>query len=220
MNRADDEPPVPGNSSPGRAADATLGPMLLDPAALAQRGQRVGEARNLTKAEVYPVRDEGRTVVVKTLATRPYLARMLLGGFLLRREGRMLAKLRGTPGVPELLEATSTSLVVEWKPGKTLFELRKKGISPETAQRIEAVLAGVHARGFGHGDIGRRAVLVADDGSVSLIDFATAVGPGCPPILGSLLVPAWQRRDVARLAKMLRRYRRRWDKRMAARATP
>lgn len=193
--------------------------MAFDLAALEQRGERVGAARNLTKAEVWRVRDGERTVVVKTLATRPAIARFLLGGFLLRREGRMMARLRGTPGIPDLIEATSTALVVEWRPGRTLFDLRKTGISEETGRRIEAVLAAVHARGYAHGDIGRRDVLVADDGSVSLLDFATAVGPGCPPLLWRLLLPIWRGRDASRCGKMIRRYRRRWDRNLARRAT-
>lgn len=190
--------------------------MTLDIADLERRGERIGEARNLSKAEVFLVKDGERPLVVKTLARRPAISRGLLGGFLLRREGRMLARLEGTPGVPRLVGATARTLVVEWAPGKTLFELRKRGISPETAERIEGVVRGVHERGFAHGDIGRRDVLVDRDGTVSLIDFATAVGPGCPPLVWRLLLPLWRHRDRVRIGKMIRRYRRRWDKRLAA----
>jgi RIO-like serine/threonine protein kinase len=192
--------------------------MALDIADLERRGERIGEARNLSKAEVFLVRDGDRPLVVKTLARRPAISRHLLGGFLLRREGRMLAKLAGTPGVPNLVGASAATLVVEWAPGRTLFELRKKGIPPETAERIERVLRGVHERGFAHGDIGRRDVLVDSDGAVSLIDFATAVGPGSPPLLWRILLPLWRHRDRVRIGKMIRRYRRRWDKRVKATA--
>jgi RIO-like serine/threonine protein kinase len=143
------------------------------------------------------------------------VSRRLLGGFLLRREGRVLAMLRGVAGVPNLVATTPTSLVVDWLPGDTLFQRRKTGMSPETATRLVALLADLHARGFAHGDIGRRDVLVAPDGSVSLVDFATAVGPGAPPLLWRVLAPWWRRRDAARLAKLIRRYRRRWDARVA-----
>jgi hypothetical protein len=44
------------------------------------------------------------------------------------------------------------------------------------------------------------------------------VGPGCPPLLWRLLLPVWKRRDKTRIGKMIRRYRRRWDKRMNAKA--
>lgn len=192
--------------------------MALDVEALARRGERIGRARNLTKAEVYVVDEGGRSLVVKTVAGRPALTRLLLAGALLRREGRVLAKLRGTLGVPKLIEATDTALVVEWRPGRTLFDLRKKGVSPATAAGIEAVVAAVHARGFAHGDIGRRDVLVSRDGTISLLDFATAVGPGFPPLLGRLFFPIWRRSDVGRIAKMLRRYRIRWDARQVAKA--
>jgi RIO-like serine/threonine protein kinase len=191
--------------------------MDLDVRSLAQRGERIGPARNASKADVYLVRDEGRALVVKTIGGRSALARALVAGMLLRREGRVLAKLRGTPGVPDLIEATDTSLVIEWRPGRTLYELRRTGISEETAARIAEVVAAVHARGFAHGDIGRRDVLVAEDGGVALLDFATAIGPGMPPLLWRVLLPLWRRRDAASLRKLVARYRRSRERRDAAR---
>jgi RIO-like serine/threonine protein kinase len=179
-------------------------------------GEPLSPARNGTKAEVFLEERGGHRVVVKTIARRRGIARAV-AAFLLHREARMLRRVAGSPGVPALLEATDDSLVLEWKQGDTLFARRKSGVSPETGARIEEVVAALHARGFAHGDIGRRDVLVAADGSVALLDFATAVGAGCPPLLGRVLLPLWKRRDRARIAKMLRRYRRRWDKRAAER---
>ena len=202
--------------SPRDAQGATAGPAALDAQALARSGERIGHGRNLTKADVYLVRDGDRAFVVKTVAGRPALARLLLAGVLLRREGRILAKLRGTPGVPELIEATATSLVIEWRPGRTLFDLRWAGISEQTAERITDVVAGIHARGFAHGDIGRRDVLVARGGPVTLLDFATAVGPGTPPVFWRVLLPIWRRRDAASLGKLVSRYRQARENRNAA----
>jgi RIO-like serine/threonine protein kinase len=191
--------------------------MALDVPALARSGERIGRARNLTKADVYRVRDGSRDLVVKTVEGRPALARFLLAGALLRREGRVLAALRGTPGVPELVLATDTSLVIEWRPGRTLYELRHKGISATTAARIAEAADGIHGRGFAHGDIGRRDVLVDPEGSVTLLDFATAVGPGAPPVLWRALLPLWRRRDAASLQKLVSRYRHVREHREAAR---
>jgi len=191
--------------------------MPIDVADVVRRGRRIGAPRNVTKAEVFLVEDAGRRVVVKTLATPPAALRRLLGGTLLRREGRMLAKLRGTPGVPELIEATGETLVVEHRPGKSLFERRLRGIPPAMAERIERALAAFHAAGFAHGDIGRRDVLVTREGDVSIVDFATAVGPGAPPLLWRLLLPLWRWRDRVRVSKLIRRYRKRWDRRLAKR---
>jgi RIO-like serine/threonine protein kinase len=192
--------------------------MPIDVADAVRRGHRIGAPRNVTKAEVFLVEEDGRRVVVKTLATPPVLLRRLFGGALLRREGRMLAKLRGTPGVPELIEATDETLVVEHRPGKSLFERRLRGIPPANAERIERALAAFHASGFAHGDIGRRDVLVTREGDVTIVDFATAVGPGCPPFLWRLLLPLWRWRDRMRVAKLIRRYRKRWDRRLEKRA--
>jgi RIO-like serine/threonine protein kinase len=199
-------------------ACATLRPMTLDVDDLLRRAERVGEARNATKAQVFVVQDGGRELIVKTLAGRAGGLRGALAAWMLRREGRVLAALSGAPGVPQLVQASGDTLVMERRPGRTLFDLRKKGVSAETAARVESVLAGVHARGFAHGDVGRRDVLVADDGTVSLIDFATAVGPGFPPIVGRLLLPFLRRSDARRVDKLMRRYRKRWEKNAARRA--
>jgi len=190
--------------------------MGLDVAAMTRKGARIGAARNATKADVWLVEDGGRALVVKSLVGRPSGLRGFVAGALLRREGRVLEQLRGVAGVPQLVEATRDALVVERLPGDTLYSRRRKGIDAETGRRIEELLASVHARGFAHGDIGRRDVLLADDGAASLCDFATAVGPAFPPLLWRVLLPIWRRRDVARVAKLVRRYRARWDKRMAA----
>jgi RIO-like serine/threonine protein kinase len=191
--------------------------MTFDVASLTVRGTRLGKARNATKADVWLVKDGGRDLVVKTTAGRPAVAR-LLAGFLVRREGRVLATLRGVPGVPQLVEATRDALVVERLPGETLHQLRRRGIDEETGRRVAALVAALHARGVAHGDIGRHDVLVDADGSVSLVDFATAVGPGFPPLVGRLLFPLLKRHDAKRVAKLVRRYRCRWDERTSARA--
>jgi RIO-like serine/threonine protein kinase len=203
-------------SSPCGAHSVTLCPMALDVEALAERGERIGRGRNLTKADVYLVRENDRALVVKTVASRPAIARIFFAGALLRREGRVLARLRGTPGVPELIEATGTSLVLEWRPGRTLFDLRWAGISEKSASRITEVLAGIHARGFAHGDIGRRDVLVDRGAGVTFLDFATAVGPGTPPFLWRVLLPIWRRRDTASVGKLVSRYRQARENRDAA----
>ncbi len=174
-------------------------------------GRPLGEPRNLTKADVLLVRRQGADVVVKTIANSSWLARLCFAGAMLRHEGRVLARLAGTAGVPRLIEATPSSLVLERLPGETLFERRKRGMSAETAASLERLVADLHARGFAHGDIGRRDVLVAADGSARLVDFATAIGPGAPPVLWRALLPLWRLRDRARVRKLVRRYRRRWD---------
>jgi predicted Ser/Thr protein kinase len=194
--------------------------MTFDVASLAKHGTRLGEPRNATKAEVWLVEDGGRTLVVKTVAGRPDGARRRIAAFLLRREGRVLAKLRGTPGVPQLVEATDDALVVEHLPGQTLHQRRERGIDEATGRRLAALVASLHALGVAHGDIGRHDVLVDEDGEVALVDFATAVCAGFPPLFGGLLLPFWKRRDDVRTAKLVRRYRALWDARSAAAEKP
>jgi RIO-like serine/threonine protein kinase len=167
--------------------------------------------RNWTKARVFLTRRGDGEVVVKTVAGASLLARLCFARLLLRREGRVLARLGGIPGIPRLIEADENTLVLERLPGRTLFELRKVGVSEATAESLERLVARLHERGFAHGDIGRRDVLVASDGSARLVDFATAIGPGMPPILWRILLPFLRRRDRYRVRTLVRRYRAQWD---------
>src|SRR5205085_1901416 len=115
-----------------RRAAATLAAMTFDVASLARRGSLLGGARNATKADVWLVKDGGRELVVKTIAGRRAGLGRFVARILLRREGRVLAVLKGMPGVPQLVEATDDTLVVERMPGETLHHIRYLGIDDET----------------------------------------------------------------------------------------
>ena len=164
--------------------------------------------RNWTKADVHTVGDGA--LVLKTVTGRSRWSRCV-GWISLRHEAAVLDRLRGADEVPQHARLTPEGLLMERIAGKRLYDLRKVGIDAGTAQRVEDAVRALHARGFAHGDIGRRDVVITPAGAVKLLDFATAVGRGTPPVLGSLLVPIFRWRDRVRVRRMLERYRHRYD---------
>jgi RIO-like serine/threonine protein kinase len=172
----------------------------------------VGGERNATKARVYREERDGRRVAVKTAAGAGLVARWLL-----RREARIFGSLPPLRCVPRVLEARPDRVVTEWVDGTELFDLRLDGFTPEQAAALDAAVAELHAAGFAHGDLGRHDVIFRPDGGVSLIDFATGVGPGTPPLLWRLLLPLWRRTDRGRVRRLVARYRKIHDERGARR---
>lgn len=165
-------------------------------------GPVVGGDRNATKARVHLEERDGRKVAVKSSAGAGFVARWLL-----RRESRIFAALpplRCTPGV---LEARPDRVVTEWVPGTELFDLRIDGFTEAQADALRAAVSELHAAGFAHGDLGRHDVIFRPDGGVTLVDFATGVGPGTPPLLWRALLPLVQAMDRRRVRRLVRRYR-------------
>lgn len=171
-----------------------------DPSSPAPR--LVGGDRNATKARVYREDRGGRPVAVKTSAGGGLVARWLL-----RRESRIFAALPPLDCVPRVVEARPDRVVTEWVEGTELFDLRLEGFTPEQASALERAIAELHAAGFAHGDLGRHDVIFRADGGVTFLDFATAIGPGTPPLLWRALLPLWQRTDRGRVERLVRRYR-------------
>jgi len=132
-------------------------------------------ARNGTKADVYLGEWNGQRVVVKDLKRRALWFRVLAGRYFLRREWQVLHALRGTPGVPGVVaRPDADSIVIEWCPGRPAKDFTTGELPAGTVERVGEIIDGLHARGVTHGDLHHDNILVADDGSVTLIDWATA----------------------------------------------
>ncbi len=129
----------------------------------------------------------------------------LLGRFLLRREARMLRLLEPTGLVPRVLGSGDDWLDTEYVRGETVSSRRKRGISREEAARLRAALARFHESGYAHGDLGRRDMLLTEEGGVTILDVATAVGPGSPPVIGRLALRWARHRDIYRLEETIRK---------------
>jgi hypothetical protein len=118
---------------------------------------------------------DGRRVVVKDFANKPWLGR-LLGRFQLRREQRALGALSGLSGVPALVgrlddDAFAMERVEGTRLPKCSAEARRRALF-----EFERILAAAHAAGVVHNDLrGRENVLASPDGSrVAIIDWGGA----------------------------------------------
>jgi serine/threonine protein kinase len=100
----------------------------------------------------------------------------------LERERRALAALARIPGLPRLLGSGvlrgQPALILELLPGRALH-LALVGLAPARRHEIfvaaVSLVARVHAAGWIHGDLKPENLLLADDGSLSLVDFGNAL---------------------------------------------
>ena len=138
--------------------------------------------RNRAKARVFVAEHEGRRVVCKDASLAARLPGVgLFRRWTLRNEARALAALDGLPGVPRLLGAWRTGLVMDFVDGRLLTELRGTRVPGEVFDRLDGLLAAIHARGVAIGDLHRRNILVDTDGRVGIIDFELAQPVGRGP---------------------------------------
>ncbi|MFF0478758.1 class IV lanthionine synthetase LanL [Streptomyces sp. NPDC004284] len=171
--------------------------------------------RHTSRGGVYRALDvrTGRPVVLKQ--ARPHIDAQADGADardLLRNEARMLGRLAPTGYVPRFLgefEVDEDLFVVQEElPGRTLHEAMEEAGSDtlpdlpavlDTAARLVAMVAAVHAEGVVLGDFAPGNVLVDEEGRVRLIDLETAAGRGAPvPALATPFFTAPERARTER----------------------
>jgi len=164
------------------ALDPTARPEALPPPWDALEWRLLAPFRNRAKARVFVAPHEGRRVVCKDASRVSRLPGVgLFRRWTLRNEARALRALDGLPGVPRLLAAWRTGLVMEFVDGRLLTELRGTRVSGEVFDRLDALVAAIHARGVAIGDLHRRNILVDGAGQVGIIDFELAQPTGRGP---------------------------------------
>jgi hypothetical protein len=180
-----------------------------DRAALARFPARpLHPGRNFTKAIVSVVSTGEGPVVVKDFASRPWVIRALLGPWHLDREERAYGRLRDVDGVPRLVgRIDRQAIALEYLPGRTLAGLRPGDLPASFFDRLEALVAALHAAGVAHADLHRHDVLAGPDGRPWVVDFSTAIVAGLRPgpIRRRLFQQACRadRRSVAKLRHRL-----------------
>jgi hypothetical protein len=135
--------------------------------------------RNGTKADVAFYEVDGRRVIVKDYGARPFWVRSTLGRWLASRECRAYVAAGGAPGLPGFLGRIGAhAFALDWIQGTPLASLGGARIDPAIFDRLEAIVAGLHARGVALGDLHHRDVLLGGD-DVFVVDLATAwtLGP-------------------------------------------
>jgi hypothetical protein len=131
--------------------------------------------RNLSKADVLVYRIGVGRVAVKDYAARPFLARQSVGRFLVRRECRAYERAGAVPGLaPFLGRLGPFTLATQWIDAVPLPDLPSGRATSGVFDRLDAVIASLHARGVALADLHHRDVLVTDDGSVHIVDLAMA----------------------------------------------
>jgi len=174
-------------------------------ASLARR--RLHGGRNVTKAVVEVVEVDGRSAVVKDVASRPWPVRRLLGPWQLDREAHAYGALAGVRGTPSFLgRIDRQAIALEYVPGPTLASLRPGDLPEAFFDRLDAILGEIHARGVAHGDLHRHDVLLGTGGEPCLVDFSTAVvARAGAPALTRCLFRQMCRADLRAAAKLRRR---------------
>ncbi|NNL65336.1 MAG: hypothetical protein HKP30_03740 [Myxococcales bacterium] len=164
MNHPEDPGP-----SPERA--------ILSRAELADRTIEVLNRGNRRNPDVLLVADGDRRMVVKDFAPRGALVRHTIGRFLTRHEARAYQWLDGHPSVPRFLGwIDPLAFAVAYRPGRRVSRNLIEDGGPGFGAALDQAVAGLHARGLVHLDLGHRSnVLVEADGAPVLIDFASAV---------------------------------------------
>jgi len=135
----------------------------------------VHRGRSLGQADVCAYETEGRRLVVKDFRRRPWWVRRWWGRWVLRREWARLERLQGISGIPRLLGwVDADAFAMEWIEGDRLPRRKDHFLRPIFFERLERLVAEMHARGVGHGDLRRKNILVDKGQNPYLIDFATA----------------------------------------------
>lgn len=138
--------------------------------------RRLHGGRNASKAFVDLVEFQGRPVVLKDFASRPWPVRQVFGPWQLSREARAYGALGGLRGTPAFLgRVDRQAIVLEYVPGRTLASFRPGDLPAPFFDRLDRLLEAIHARGVAHGDLHRHDVLAGPDGEPCIVDFSTSV---------------------------------------------
>jgi len=192
MNNASDQPETRATDAGAiRPAASGSTPVPREPVAVMLQGPSpwgslhwsvLSEPRTRRKARVLVADGPDGRVVCKDFSDVARRQRFgLTWRWRMRNEVAALVALRCLPGVPELLANWSTGLVMRWVPGQPLGRLQKQ-LPDGVFDHLDDLLDRIHARGVAITDLHRLNILVAEDGTVHIVDFELALrsdaGPG------------------------------------------
>ena len=136
--------------------------------------QSLHTARNWSKADVFGGERDGIRFVVKDFKRAPWWFKPFARSFL-RREWKALRSLEGMAGVPRALaRPDADAIVIEHAPGVQMQTMESRTVPRDSLLRLIELVQEIHQRGVTHGDLHQQNVLIDDDGSICLIDWATA----------------------------------------------
>jgi hypothetical protein len=190
-------------SSTGRGS-----PRLTREALARLAPEQVFLGRNMSKADVFKYRVSEGPVAVKDYGSRPFFARHTVGRLFVRRECRAYERAGSVPGIaPFLGRLGPFALATRWIDSPTLAELPRGTTPSEIFDRLDAIIAALHACGVAISDLHHRDVLVAADGAVHVVDFAASyVLSGNPTWVGRRVFARLSAQDRLAAARMRARF--------------
>ncbi|WP_106476051.1 protein kinase domain-containing protein [Phytohalomonas tamaricis] len=133
------------------------------------------KAGGLLKADVSVVVRHGRMTVCKDYQRWRRTPLAPLAHYLMRREARLLRRLNDWPHSPSFEGfANRYAFFMEYVPGADLKTAVASGQKVSFSKVVDAV-AGLHRHDIVHNDIRGSNILVAEDGRIVIIDFASAL---------------------------------------------
>ena len=192
---------MPSHGSTGPAASPLTRDALSD---LPRR--RIHSGRNRAKAVVDLVTIDGVSMVLKDVAPRPWPVRVFLGPWQMAREVRAYRRLTGLAGIPRLIAVIDRrAIALDHVTGPPLRDLRRGDLDAAFFDRLEALVAAMHARGVAHGDLHHGDVIAGPGGQPFVIDFSTSwVTARAAPARGPLF-EQMRRADLRAVAKLRHR---------------
>ena len=181
----------------------------LDPARLAgvEPVRRIA-GRNSTKADVLFFDLGDQRVAVKSYASRGAVIRNTLGRWLIRREAAAYEAAAEVAALPAFLGRLSPYvLATEWVDAEPLKAKEGALLDEALFDRLAAILDELHGRGVALADLHHRDVLLTADGSLYLVDLATAWVLGSRPgFIRRRLFERFRESDRVNLARMRARF--------------
>jgi len=179
------------------------GAITLDQIASMEPVQRhIG--RNMSKASVLFYGAAGSGIALKTYRSNNIAARNLAGRVLIARETRAYERASGIDGLPKFLGRISPfELATEWVDAKPLAHRRGEILEAGIFDRIEEIVGNLHERGIAIGDLHILDVLLGQDATVWLIDFAAAFCLGDRPgVARSGIFKRLKGNDIVNMTRM------------------
>lgn len=132
------------------------------------------------KPDVFLLEVDGKKIIVKDYAAKPFFFRFFVGAFSNRREALIYRKLRGLRGIPEYIGLIDRyAIAVGYIPGRNASQIRPGELTPTFFEKLRALIDAVHEKGIVLCDLRNiKNVIIGDDGEPYLIDFATAFRKG------------------------------------------
>lgn len=156
------------------------------------------------KADIKKLSCDGLQVILKDFGDKNLFVRWL-GRHQMRREMRALALLESVTGIPSFLgELAPCGILLELVKGEPISQWR--GARPEDIEsmfrRLGDLVAAIHAQGVAHLDLRKRDnILIAADGTPSIIDFNASIRFTPGGLIARLFFPMFRAVDRAALLK-------------------